>query len=204
MDDNRSLNPDDSIKYASIWNGQEKIDEKSENLLVRELKNAYICSKSNSVMRKEVYIGAINYDDNGNIVSYETGGTDNGWCFKDKDAWKSGEGICYIPEYDASDMEEELTDLQSQYENSDMTDEEYRNKRKEIFSLHGYTRKQIVDLCGGEGFDKLAESVFYEVDWQSPETLISEWDYIDFDYYGITKEMVENSPVWKGWEIVED
>jgi hypothetical protein len=157
-----------------------------------------------NTMRKETLIGAVILDNNGKVVGYELGGTDNGWCFKDEDAWKSGKGICYISEYGFEDMEEELTDLKAQYENSDMTDEEYAKRKEEIISDNGYTREQIVNMVGGKGFEKLAESIFYEVDWQSPETLFSEFDSIDFEYYGITREMVENNPVYVDWDIVDD
>ena len=85
-----------------------------------------------------------------------------------------------------------------------MTDEEYAERREAIIFDNGYTREQIVNMCGGKGFEKLAESIFYEVDWQNPETLFYEIDSIDFDDYGITREMVENNPVYEGWDIVDD
>ena len=152
----------------------------------------------------EKAIGAIIYNDDNTINTYEGGRTDNGWCFKDTDAWKSGKGICYISEYGLNDIEEELAELSIVYNNTDMSDEEYNDRKNTIFSDNGYTREQIVEMCGGKGFEKLAESIFYEVDWCSPETLFSEMDTIELEDYGITREMVENNPAWIGWDFTDE
>ena len=155
-------------------------------------------------MKKETLIGAIVFDENGNVNTYERESTFNGWCFKDEDAWKSRKGICYISEYGSQSIEDELASLSAEYDNSNMSEEEYLKRKEEIFHNNGYTRKDIVDMCGGKGFEKLAESIFYEIDWQSPQTPFYEFDSIDFEYYGITREMLKNNPVYEGWEIVDD
>ena len=152
----------------------------------------------------EKAIGAIIFNDDNTINTYKGGPTDNGWCFKDTDAWESGKGICYIGEYGLNDIKEQLAELSIEYDNTDMTEEEYNDRKNLIFSDNGYTREQIVEMCGGEGFDKLAESIFYEVDWQSPETLFSEMDTIELEEYGITREMVENNPAWIGWTFTDE
>lgn len=152
----------------------------------------------------EKAIGAIIYNDDNTINTYKGGSTDNGWCFKDTDAWKSGKGICYISEYGLNDIEEELAELSIVYNNTDMSDEEYNDRKNTIFSDNGYTREQIVEMCGGKGFEKLAESIFYEVDWCCPETLFYEMDTIELEDYGITREMVENNPAWIGWDFTDE
>ena len=72
-----------------------------------------------------------------------------------------------------------------------------------MFADNGYTREQIVEMCGGKGFEKLAESIFYEVDWEEPQTLFSEMDTINLEEYGITREMIENNPVWAEWNFID-
>ena len=152
----------------------------------------------------EKAIGAIIYNDDNTINTYEGGSTDNGWCFKDTDAWKSGKGICYIGEYGLADIDEQVEELDAELANGRISEEEFKEKKNALFADNGYTREQIVEMCGGKGFEKLAESIFYEVDWCSPETLFSEMDTIELEDYGITREMVENNPVWIGWDFTDE
>ena len=37
-----------------------------------------------------------------------------------------------------------------------------------------YTRNEFMNLCNGQ--EEIAERLFYEVDWQSPSTLLDEWE----------------------------
>lgn len=37
-----------------------------------------------------------------------------------------------------------------------------------------YTREDFMSLCDGQ--ENIAEKLFYEVDWQSPSTLMDEWE----------------------------
>ena len=104
-------------------------------------------------------------DDNGNIIAYNGGATDQGWVYKDYDAWKSGAGICYISEYGLEDYEEEAERLSG---------DELVRFLKDNTSI-GYTRQDLIDLCGGD--ESLAESLFYDLDWQYPETLLAEQNY---------------------------
>ena len=71
-----------------------------------------------------------------------------------------------------------------------------KEQKNKLFADNGNTREQIVEMCGGKGFEKLAESIFYEVDWEEPQTLFNEMDTINLEEYGITREMIENNPAW--------
>lgn len=113
----------------------------------------------------EVSYGSRTVDDNGNIVRYNSGPTDQGYVYKDVDAWKSGNGICYISEYGMEEYENELERVPK---------DEIVDYHKDNASI-GYTRQDFIDMCDGD--EALAESVFYEVDWQYPETLLAEYDY---------------------------
>ena len=131
-------------------------------------------------------------DGDGNVIGYETGNAGDGVVYKDREAFLSGKGICYIGEYDFGDMQEELTDLEARYQNSGMTDEEYREERSGILSSHGWTREKIVSMCGREGFEKVSEAVFDAVDWQEPSTYFDKFELTeeDLSLYGLTKEQV--------------
>lgn len=131
-------------------------------------------------------------DQDGNVVGYETDSTFNGHAYKDREAFLTGKGICYIGEYDSADLEEELTELKESLDKGEITEEKYREDRALILSGHGWTREKIVDLCGGEGFEKVAENVFDVVDWQEPSTYFDEFELEEEELplYGLTKEQV--------------
>ena len=46
----------------------------------------------------ETTVGYRSENELGQPMNYEGGATDNGLCYKDDDAFKSGNGICYISE----------------------------------------------------------------------------------------------------------
>lgn len=52
----------------------------------------------------ETASGHIEVTDDGEFI-YHGGQTDNGWCFKDYEAWEEGKGIIYISEYQLQDIE---------------------------------------------------------------------------------------------------
>lgn len=144
-------------------------------------------------------------DENGIVVGYETGSTMNGECYKDEDAFKKKEGVCYISEYEYSEMLENLTALHSEYENSEFSDEDYRADVKDIIDNVGWKYEDILNLVGGIGFEKVAWYIFAIVDWQSPETYFQEFlddigtSFFPLEQFGLTKKMVEDE-----WGIVLD
>ena len=134
--------------------------------------------------------------ENGEVCNYEGGHTDEGFVYKDYEAFKSGTGICYISEYGLEDLDEKLTDLEARYENSGMTDEEYRNERAEILEHCGETRQSIIDqvrdafgdnyMLTDEQIEYFADDVFGLANWAYIATYLSESfdldDFIEFDH----------------------
>lgn len=47
-----------------------------------------------------------------------------------------------------------------------------------------YTRNDLIDLCNGQ--EEIAEELFYQLDWQSPSTLLDEWE--DTEVIGTCKK----------------
>ena len=83
------------------------------------------------------------------LYKREVQGYNKGFIFKSFENYQSGKEICYIPENT------------SDYDFKEYLDESY-----------GYTRKDFENLCKGTKIDP--EYLFELVDWQQPETLLSE------------------------------
>lgn len=132
----------------------------------------------------------------GKPYHYEGENTDNGFVYKDYEAFKSGVGICYISEYGLEDLDEKLADLESRHENSGMTDDEYWDERAEILEHCGETRQSIIDqvrdafgddyMLTDEQVEYFASDVFQLADWASIATYLAENfdldDLIKFDH----------------------
>lgn len=94
----------------------------------------------------------------------------DGVVYKDEEAFKTGEGVCYINEYGFDNNEENAGRLfefnakeavASGLENNSYT------------ATEGWTRKDLEDLCAGTSID--VTDLFDHLDWMSPETLVDEW-----------------------------
>ncbi len=134
--------------------------------------------------------------ENGEVYNYDGGQTDNGFVYKDYEAFKSGLGICYISEYELEDLDEKLAGLEARYENSGMTDEEYWDERAEILEHCGETRQSIIDqvrdafgddyMLTDEQVEYFAVDVFGLADWACIATYLAENfdldDLIEFDH----------------------
>lgn len=134
--------------------------------------------------------------ENGEVYDYEGVHTGEGVVYKDYEAFKSGVGVCYISEHELQDIQEELADLQAQYENSNMDEDVYWEERRYILSKHGETRKSIIDqvryafgkqyLLTDEQVEYFASDVFQLADWACIATYLAENfdldDLIEFDH----------------------
>ena len=132
--------------------------------------------------------------ENGEVRDYEGGQTDNGFVYKDYNAFKTGVGICYISEYGLEDLEDKLGELDQR--KRFLTGEEYLAERAEILEHCGETRQSIIDqvreafgddymLTDGQ-VEYFAGDVFELADWASVATYLAENfdldDLIEFDH----------------------
>ena len=134
----------------------------------------------------------------GEVYDYEGGETENGFVYKDYEAFKSGKGICYISEFGLAKLHEALVDLESRYENITdpdnedfIGDKEYEEDREDILSNCGETRESIIrqirDAFGEDymltdkQIEHLAESVFDEVDWISVSSFLTSDFWLEDD-----------------------
>lgn len=132
--------------------------------------------------------------ENGEVYNYEGGHTDNGFVYKDYNAFKSGLGICYISEYELEDLEEKLGELDQRKQF--LSGEEYLAERAEILEHCGETRQSIIaqvrDAFGDdymltdEQVEYFAIDVFGLADWACIATYLAENfdldDLIEFDH----------------------
>ena len=94
----------------------------------------------------------------------------DGVVYKDRQAFETGEGVCYIPEYGFDNRGENSGPLfefdAKEYVASELEGNSY-------IATEGYTREDLEDLCRGTNFD--VEDFFDHLDWMYPETLMDEW-----------------------------
>ena len=127
----------------------------------------------------------------GNIHDYEGGETENGFVYKDYEAFKSGKGICYISEFELLLLNASLDDLESRHDditdpdNEDFIgDKEYEEDREDILSNCGETRESIIRkvreafgddyMLTDKQVEYFAEDVFKLADWACIATYLAE------------------------------
>ena len=139
-------------------------------------------------------VGAVLIE-NGKIIGYETGETDEGFVFKDIDAFINGTGVCYISEGEFEEFMEDLQKLKDSYGMDYIKDPNYRVDAQHLLDNVGWTREKLISLVGGPGFEELALDVLKAVNWQSPETYFNEIDIDEEDLkrYHLTKEQVNKA-----------
>ena len=95
----------------------------------------------------------------------------DGVVYKNKEAFETGEGVCYIPEYGFENESENSGSLfefgAKAYVASDLEENSY-------VTTEGYTRADLESLCEGTGYD--VENLFEHLDWMYPETLLDEYE----------------------------
>ena len=125
--------------------------------------------------------------DNGEI-RYHYGATANGFCYKDNDAFESGEGVCYIREATFDNVAE---DYNRDYVLA--SDAEWGvdicTRKSIIKDARDYFREEIPkDYPYTEKFLAWVALVCYEtVDWQGIDIILDEldWDYGNFNDEGL-------------------
>ena len=101
-------------------------------------------------------------EDNGTI-EYIGGQTDNGMCYKDISAWKNGNGIIYISEYELEDLENGINHTDLWTRETWLAWVEEHLKGNDLYYKNG---------CA----EYIASIVLEECDWQCLSTLLEEID----------------------------
>jgi len=128
------------------------------------------------------------------VTYYHGGSTDNGVVYKDYEAFKSGEGICYIGEFGLEELEDKLEQLETRRQF--LSGEEYLQERAIILANCGETRQSIIEqvrqafgndyMMSDKQVEYFAEDVFQLADWACIATYLAENfnldDLIEFDH----------------------
>lgn len=91
----------------------------------------------------------------------------DGVVYKNDKAFETGEGVCYIPEFEFENADENPFEF---YEKAAIASVVENNN---YVAIQGYTRQDFIELCNGD--EKWARELYDHVDWQHPETLWDEW-----------------------------
>ena len=94
-----------------------------------------------------------------------------GVIYRDCEAFESGEGVCYVPEYDFDNKEQNEWEL---FEFDAKEAVAHKIVGNPYVTKEGYTRKDFEDLVKDTPYSAL--DLFMSCDWQHPETLIDEWE----------------------------
>lgn len=94
----------------------------------------------------------------------------DGVVYKDRKAFETGEGVCYISEYGFDNKDENFGVLFEFVEKECVASELEGNS---YVATSGYTREDLEALCEGTEYE--AEDLFDHLDWMFPETLLDEW-----------------------------
>ena len=94
----------------------------------------------------------------------------DGVVYKDRQAFETGKGVCYINEYGFENTKENAGWL---FEFSAKEAVASELEGNSYVAIGGWTRADLEDLCDGTGYD--VEDFFDHLDWMSPETLMDEW-----------------------------
>jgi len=109
------------------------------------------------------------YDDNGTLIGYEADVCGEGTVYKDYDAYKSGEGICYVSEHGFDECEGWFIPLE--LAKTEGTDKEgIKESVRWAFSNYELT-DEIVDY--------IADDVFELAEWAYIDTYLAENEDID-------------------------
>jgi hypothetical protein len=94
----------------------------------------------------------------------------DGVVYKDKNAFETGNGVCYINEYGFDNNDENDGPL-FEFNAKEAAASELEGNS--YVATEGWTRADLEALCEGTNYD--VEDLFDHLDWMSPETLLDEW-----------------------------
>ena len=112
---------------------------------------------------------------NNGVVKYYGGQTDNGVCYKDLNAWKSGEGVIYIGEYSLEDVNYGDFCIDDHW-----TRESWLQYVRDIIAWHNFEEVNALtpiekDLLA----EWVAENCLRECEWEDLSTMLESWDWED-------------------------
>lgn len=150
-----------------------------------------------------------------NKLMYELGGTSNGFCYKDCDAFKTNSNkVCYIAEL-AFDDDPLLVDYVNKNKEKLINDgsvstansikDEIKKELEHEEYFYEYEKAGVVRTIGAKDFDDklinaMVECIFDMVDWQCTQSLINEIDWSE-DIKTYYDEKIKESEMRDNYEL---
>lgn len=130
-------------------------------------------------------------------IKYYGGETDNGVCYKDLDAWNSGEGVCYLCEGDF--LEQDNDDNEWVFALG--SDSSFPNTRDDIMDL----MSEYLAGCDVKLIEQCAEYALETCDWQCLDTLMGEanWEEEVREVYSTGSEVFWLDPTGEASQVYE-
>lgn len=108
------------------------------------------------------------------VGEYDIRGCNEGVIYRDKKAFNSGVGVCYVPEYGFDNDDQNAGEL-FEFAAKQAVSEELQDNP--YVTTSGYTREDFDKLVEGTKYS--AYDLFMSCEWQHPETLLDEWTDLD-------------------------
>lgn len=125
--------------------------------------------KKSDVGDKIIY----SFENGGQISLYLTGETRQGSCYKDEKAFQTGEGACYIGEYEYEDYVDILNMFLDDLIHCSGEPEDCKDLQESL-DQSVWNRESMLELCNEQ--EEIAQDVLNTVDWQSPSTYFDEME----------------------------
>lgn len=113
------------------------------------------------------------FENGGQISLYLTGETRQGSCYKDEKAFQTGEGVCYIGEYEYEDYVDILNMFLDDLIHCSGEPVDCKDLQ-ETLDQSVWSRESMLELCNNQ--EEIAGDVLNTVDWQSPSTYFDEME----------------------------
>lgn len=113
------------------------------------------------------------FENGGQISLYLTGETRQGSCYKDEKVFQTGEGVCYIGEYEYEDYVDILNMFLDDLIHCSGKSEDCKNLQESL-DQSVWNRESMLELCNEQ--EEIAQDVLNTVDWQSPATYFDEME----------------------------
>lgn len=113
------------------------------------------------------------FENGGQISFYLTGETRQGSCYKDEKAFQTGEGVCYIGEYEYEDYVDILNMFLDDLIHCSGEPEDCKDLQESL-DQSVWNRESMLELCNEQ--EEIAQDVLNTVDWQSPSTYFDEME----------------------------
>ena len=98
----------------------------------------------------------------------------DGVVYKDREAFETGTGMCYISEYSFDSVETLENEKFYNFKHPEEIPEEFKYTilKNPHWGVSGETRESLEDLCQDSNYD--VEDLFDHLDWMCAETLVNE------------------------------